>query len=1250
MKKYKLAVSTAIFLMMITFAFVFSNNFAFADTSVVQSTMLRTRTGRLCQENFNSGTTSYNWNFVNDTLLGWGGSWSIEDGKLKSVALDQCVAVAYPSGITSRDLVWEARVQPMKLDRAGPALHVGDFPLNQSSIEAVFGYYNDNQVLKNMIYTGFDGGTTQGIYKNASFSMREGEWYTLKMEISGFTVNCYIDGSLVFTTTDPSVNNTLTKRMFHQGFFNGEWGYWDDIKIWRSNTILVADLASGQKVELISEQGNTLSSAFVMEGSTVALLDVSELTFPLKGYFKAYAQDRSELYNTAVVSDIWGGDEYRSVGWSKTFGDTGFDEARCVVQTQDGGYALSGSTQVNGTGSSDIWLIRTDNSGNARWNRTYGGQSDEHGYQMIQTSDGGFALVGSRYDSNESALIMYLIRTDSAGNLIWHVGYLCNSSETIVTNSSDVNSTSYLGPSFYNATWGEARYLAQTSDGGFILCGSVRNHPMHPTGDTDAWVIRVNSTGEILWDRPYFSEQDDFGGAIIQTGDGGFIFTGTTQVTSGTSGKMWLIKINSTGEKEWERTYSSSENSTNQAVSLIQNMYGGYSIFGSTSSQSLGSDFYLIKTDSLGNQLLQKTYGREGEDVMFSAVQSPDAGFMMVGTTKSFGSVQTDVWIIKTDSDGIMQWTATIGGELDDGANWVTTTRDGRYVFAGFTHSFGSSRDVWLLDFGAPQPTINLPITITSNPPGNGYIQIDWEAKTSPQTLVWTVGSVHSLQAAPSVSTGTGVRYRFVNWVGSSIGNNSNPFLQYTVPEYAETLTAVYRVQNLVTFDYEIVGGGQSVGNVVVNYIADATPWAIPAGPTATVWADSGTRYEYSGAIKFLPGSGNRERWITFSSTSGVISSNIEIPIYYHQYFLSNLLIPNTVVSVTPSPTGDSWYDNGSSVNVVVQRVWNADSNNRTNLFSYTIDGVTTLVDRNAVGTFSLPTIQMDSFREISNNGQIQYSFKVIGGFNTFLSQPSPTNDNFYDANTQLQVYTEYLGNFSNSNTRHNVISYTLDENTLLIPIRQFEGRFVTDAITFDKSHILVFNTIPQYVVSFTFMDNSGTKRIFPTVFDLEVKGEVTPVPESSLWIDHGVPTFLSQVIWSGLDIKPTDPTEYVFTSPTNQSVLCRVFEAKIMVYDSLQIPFSNANVTVTFANDTTVSFKTNPLGTVDMGLIPIGTYEASIITVGQSTTVILGDSSLQQVERAEVFTSYYVLGLIIGVFAVAVVAIVLLIRKLGYL
>jgi hypothetical protein len=247
--------------------------------------------------------------------------------------------------------------------------------------------------------------------------------------------------------------------------------------------------------------------------------------------------------------------------------------------------------------------------------------------------------------------------------------------------------------------------VQQTSDGGYILAGYTDSFG---AGSCDAWLIKIDSAGNKLWDRTLGGSREDDVKSVSQTSDGGYILAGYT-ASSGAGGfDAWLIKTDSHGNELWDKTYGGSE--YDYGYSVQQALDGGYIVAGFTYSFNEGnSDVWVIKTDSEGREKWNKTFGGSNSDRAESVQQTSDGGYIIAGYTASFGAGGSDAWLIKTDAAGNEEWNKTFGGSDANQALDVKETSDGGYILAGLTKSHDAGgTDLWLIKV-APISGANLP-------------------------------------------------------------------------------------------------------------------------------------------------------------------------------------------------------------------------------------------------------------------------------------------------------------------------------------------------------------------------------------------------------------------------------------------------------------------------------------------------------------------------------------------------------------
>jgi len=370
--------------------------------------------------------------------------------------------------------------------------------------------------------------------------------------------------------------------------------------------------------------------------------------------------------------------------WAKTFGGSNDDTGSSVQQTSDGGYIITGGINsyetvrhdhidggyYYGNRWVDVYLIKTDSDGNTVWEKTFGGYGEDTGNSVQQTSDGGYIIAGNKaFYYGAGWVDVYLIKTDSEGNTLW--------GKTFGGSAADFGSS-----------------VQQTSDGGYIIAGDT---DPNGSGEYDVYLIKTDSDGNSVWEKTFGGSDYDGGYCVQQTSDGGYIIAGTTESRGAGGYDVYLIKTDSDGNTLWEKTFGGKDNDIGSFVQQIPN--GGYIITGGTNSYGAGGyDVYLIKTDSDGKTVWEKTFGGNDYDTGYSVQRTTDDGYIITGDTDSRGSGGTDVYLIRTDSKGNTLWEKTFGGSDNDYGCSVQQTSDGRYIIAGSTDSYGAGgTDVYLI-------------------------------------------------------------------------------------------------------------------------------------------------------------------------------------------------------------------------------------------------------------------------------------------------------------------------------------------------------------------------------------------------------------------------------------------------------------------------------------------------------------------------------------------------------------------------
>ena len=356
--------------------------------------------------------------------------------------------------------------------------------------------------------------------------------------------------------------------------------------------------------------------------------------------------------------------------WAATYGGPGMDLARSMQQTTDGGYIVAGGTRSFGDGSYDFWVMKLDGNGAITWQKTYGGEGYDYATSIQQTADGGYIVAGDTSSFGAGGLDAWVMKLDSTGAITWQKTY------------------GDEGSQYFN-------HIQQTADGGYIAAGENRSSG---AGSDDVWVMKLNATGGVTWQKTYGGIGNDWAHVVQQTEDGGYIVSGATYSFGAGDRDAWILKLNSTGAVTWQKTYGGE--AVDFPYSIQQTLDGGYIVAGYTESFDLGDrDAWILKLNSTGAVTWQKTYGGGDEDYVTSIQQTADGGYIVAGLTQSFGTGDSDVWVLKLDNTGAITWQKTYGGVAGyKSADSIRQTQDGGYIVVGYNYYlFGDTSDVFAL-------------------------------------------------------------------------------------------------------------------------------------------------------------------------------------------------------------------------------------------------------------------------------------------------------------------------------------------------------------------------------------------------------------------------------------------------------------------------------------------------------------------------------------------------------------------------
>jgi len=332
-------------------------------------------------------------------------------------------------------------------------------------------------------------------------------------------------------------------------------------------------------------------------------------------------------------------------------GGTDWDDGRSIVQTSEGGFAVAGGTSSYGAGNKDLFLVKLSSIGDVEWARAVGGTSDDYGYSIVQTTDGGYAVVGGTASFGVGDTNIFLVKFDSTGAIEW--------SRSVGGTERD-----------------EGYSIVQATDGGYVVAGRTWSFGI---GNANLFLVKFSSLGNMEWARTFGRTGWDYGYSIVQTTDGGYAIAGYTY--SSGSGDILLVKVSDIGALEWHRVIDWIYGGIIVGRSIIQTSDNGFAVTGNRDA----ADLFLAKFTGTGSLEWIRTAGGAYSDEGYSVVQTTD-GNLVVSGSYCHGS---NIFPIKFSVAGSMEWarSITFGASYDDNGRSIIQTSDGHLVIAGDTRN-----------------------------------------------------------------------------------------------------------------------------------------------------------------------------------------------------------------------------------------------------------------------------------------------------------------------------------------------------------------------------------------------------------------------------------------------------------------------------------------------------------------------------------------------------------------------------------
>ncbi len=460
-------------------------------------------------------------------------------------------------------------------------------------------------------------------------------------------------GALYFSfdkTNAPAAVKTLTTTLTRSGYSTMQKTI--NIAADTSASILFEQVAIGAwkvKIDAKDENGQVLftgqSEVIVLENS------VSQVNLVLTPV--------STGVGSVQINVTWG-TSFATI-FPKTYGSTGKEFAMCGIQTSDGGYIMSGITHSVGSGG-DAWVVKTNAKGDMLWAKNYGGSGEDRFNNIIQTDDGGYLAIGYTTGSDEDS---WLMKLDSIGTKVWEKK---------------------------NESAGDDEYLIikKAFNGSYIISGFSRNVVYY---DYDGIITNITPSGTILWTKKMGGAGGDFAMNLIPLSDGNIMVSGYNGSDFSKHYDVWVWKLNSNGNVLWEKLYGDSLEE--RSAGLVQTGDGNFMISGHKVVN--GSSYGMIlKIDTAGTLLWSKLYGSNSEDLL-KMERAPDNTILVTGynTVSGFGQQGA---LMKINNSGTVLWNKSFGGTGSEYLCEIHPAKENNFILAGSTNSAGGNADdFWLI-------------------------------------------------------------------------------------------------------------------------------------------------------------------------------------------------------------------------------------------------------------------------------------------------------------------------------------------------------------------------------------------------------------------------------------------------------------------------------------------------------------------------------------------------------------------------
>ncbi len=409
-----------------------------------------------------------------------------------------------------------------------------------------------------------------------------------------------------------------------------------------------------------------------------------------------------------------------------------------VVPTSDGGYMVVGMTTNDIFNDTDVLIFRTNSTGAVQWTKTYGGASPDFANCVLKASDGNYFALGYSQSHGGGDYDMYLLKFNSSGDTLW--------TRTYGSYGND-----------------QGKEIVPTSDGNYMIVGYTNGLA---TSNYNASLTKINIDGDVIWTKQYGGGALEAGSSVKQCADGGFIMLGQTYSYGHGDSDAWVVKTNSSGDTLWTKAFGGAR--YDEGAFTIENNDGTLMFVVRDSSDGFGDvDIRIIKTTGTGAVIWDRNYGGDKKDTGKMIQQTSD--YIVAGHSRSFGWANPDMWLLKLNQAGDTIWTRNYGGFDHEHCYVARQTDDGGYVAIGHTESYSTTNEIIMLklnSIGTLSGTVTTveyaesSVSIYPNP-AKDVLYINFENTTASPSVINISNALGQIVFSERISSGA-VQYNKV--------------------------------------------------------------------------------------------------------------------------------------------------------------------------------------------------------------------------------------------------------------------------------------------------------------------------------------------------------------------------------------------------------------------------------------------------------------------------------------------------------